>query len=137
MEMFERGFTTKISPHLLIHTEEQHLNYNLNGSVCCTTESLCMWQLTPKSLWAAQDRNRLESVTVNFNHKTNRYAVLLQQLSVQACYTWLVQAGGPKINDLYLRLKVFISHYCFFQFTQTPTSHSLVVCSAIKTFALF
>lgn len=136
MEVFERGFTTKIS-YLLIHTEEQHQNCNLTGGICCTIESLCMCQPRPESLWSAEHRNRLELVTVTFHHKVNIYVMLPQQLSVQACNTWLVQAGGTKINKTFTLGLSFSFLIIASQFIQTLTSHSLVVSSAIKTFASF
>lgn len=57
-----------------------------------------MYQPTPESLWEAEHRNKLKLVIMAFNHKPNRYVMLLQQLSVQACNTWLIQADGTKIN---------------------------------------
>lgn len=120
MELFERGFTTKFSSHLLIHAEKHHQNYKLTGTVRCTVGSLHMHQSIVWSWWSTQHRNRLEPVTVTFDCKTNRYTVLMSQLSVQA---WLARVGSGRWHQnkqgLYLRLKLLISHYCFSQFMQT------------------
>jgi len=92
MEMFERGFTTKIS-RLLIHTEEQHQNCNLTGSSCCTIGSLCICQPTPESLWAAEHRTTLELVIVTFSHKTNRWCYSDNYQCSHVTVVWFRQAA--------------------------------------------